>query len=106
MHAPESPAAPLRFRLAELMAAISLATDLGMGQPMEQALRTSLIAVGLGEAVGLGSDELSDVYYVALLRYLGCTADAHETARLVGGDDVDFRLAVATGHGAGLPPVT
>ncbi len=85
------------------MAAISLATDLGMGQPMEQALRTCLIAVGLGDRVGLGREELSDVYYVALLRYLGCTADAYETARLVGGDDIDFRLAVARVYGAPIP---
>jgi hypothetical protein len=49
------------FRLAELMAAISLATDLGMGQPLEQALRTCLLAVGLGERLGLAGESLSDV---------------------------------------------
>jgi len=41
-------------RLAELMATLSMATDLAMGQPMEQALRSCLIAVRLGEALGLG----------------------------------------------------
>ena len=45
------------LRLAELIAAISLATDLGMGQPMEQALRTCLLAIGLGRRLGL-SDQL------------------------------------------------
>ncbi len=84
-----------RLRLAELMAALSLATDLGMGQPMEQALRTCLIAISLGERLGLSRDELSEVYYVALLRFLGCTADAHEFAAVVGGDDISMRAAIA-----------
>ena len=84
-----------RLRLAELMAAISLATDLGMDQPMEQALRTCLIAVSLGNRLGLTGEELSEVYYVALLRFLGCTADAHESAAMVGGDEIATRAAIA-----------
>jgi hypothetical protein len=39
------------MRLAELVAALSLATDLGMGQPMEHELRACLLAVRLGEAL-------------------------------------------------------
>src|SRR5713226_9611995 len=84
-----------RLRLAELMAALSLATDLGMGQPLEQALRTCLIATALGERLGLSGEELSEIYYVALLRFLGCTADAHEFAAMVGGDDISIRAAIA-----------
>ena len=83
------------LRLAEFLAALSLATDLGMGQPLEQALRTCLIALALGERLGLRQEDLSDVYYVALLRFLGCTADAHEFAELVGGDDIGLRAAIA-----------
>ena len=41
------------LRLAELVAAFSLATDLGMGQPMEHVLRSWRIAAGLGERIGL-----------------------------------------------------
>src|SRR5260370_1246062 len=59
---------PEGLRLAEFLAALSLATDLGMGQPLEQALCTCLLALALGERMGLGADDLSDVYYVALLR--------------------------------------
>ena len=83
------------LRLAELMAALSLATDLGMGQPMEQALRTCLIALGIGERLHLDSEHLGEVYYVALLRFLGCTADAHEMAQMVGGDEIALRTAIA-----------
>lgn len=84
-----------RLRLAELLAALSLATDLGVGQPLEQALRTCLIALSLGERSGLSGEELSEVYYVALLRFLGCTADAHEMAQLAGGDEIALRAAIA-----------
>ncbi|MDQ6898468.1 MAG: HD domain-containing protein [Candidatus Dormibacteraeota bacterium] len=83
------------LRLAELIAALSLATDLGMGQPLEQALRTCLVAVALGERLGLDGEELSEIYYVALLRFLGCTADAHEWAEMVGGDEIAVRAAIA-----------
>jgi HD-GYP domain-containing protein (c-di-GMP phosphodiesterase class II) len=77
------------------MAALSLATDLGMGQPLEQALRTCLIAIELGGRLGLAAEEISEVFYLALLRFLGCTADAHELAGVVGGDDIASRSASA-----------
>ena len=86
---------PETLRLAELIAALSLATDLGMGQPLEQALRTCLIALAIGERAGLSTEQLGEVYYVALLRFLGCTADAHEMADMVGGDEIALRAAIA-----------
>lgn len=73
-------------RLAELIAALSLATDLGIGQPMGYTLRVCLLALHLSGALGLSADELSEVYYVALLSGVGCTADAHESALLFGND--------------------
>lgn len=89
-----------QLRLAELIAALSLATDLGMGQPLEQALRTCLIALELGKRLGVSSAELSDIYYTSLLRFLGCTADAHEFARMAGGDDIALRATIAPVLGA------
>ncbi len=65
-------------RRAEVVAALSLATDLGVGQPMGHALRSCLLAVDLGASLGLGADDLRAVYYVALLQRVGCTADAFE----------------------------
>ncbi len=79
------------MRLAEIMAAVSLATDLGMGQPLEQALRVCVLAMELGRRLGCPPPALSDVYYVALLEHLGCTATAPEIAAWNGGDDLAFR---------------
>lgn len=81
--------------MAELVASLSLATDLGMGQPMEQALRTCILAVTLGRELGLDNHRLSDIYYLALLRFVGCTSDAHEAASEVGGDEIAHRAEVA-----------
>ena len=83
------------FRLAELIAALSLATDLGTGQPMEHALRTCLLSVRLAPELGLDDEQRRDLYYVALLRSVGCSADAHEAAALSGGDELAFRALMA-----------
>lgn len=73
---PEEPS----VQLAELVAALSLATDLGTGLPLEQALRTCLLATRFAEHIGLGERVCRDVYYVALLRSVGCVASARELA--------------------------
>jgi hypothetical protein len=73
-------------RLAELFGTLSLATDLGMGQPMEHALRSCLLAVRFGASLGLDDRALRELYYVALLRRIGCTGDSHELQLLFGDD--------------------
>ncbi|MDQ4503775.1 HD domain-containing phosphohydrolase [Sinomonas sp. ASV322] len=90
------------LRLAEFIAAISLATDLGMGQPLEQGLRTCLVSLELADAARVEEHVRHEVFYTALLRFLGCTANAHETAA-VGGDDLALRAAIAPVLGA-TPP--
>lgn len=79
-----------RLPLAQVLVSISLATDLGTGQPLEHAWRTCLLAQELAQRSGVAADRLSDVYYLALLRFVGCTADSSPTARQVGGDDIGF----------------
>ena len=71
-------------RLAELMAALSLATDLGMGQPMEFALSSCILGVRLAEKCGYSDEALREVYYQALLRYIGCNAETDWLASIVG----------------------
>jgi HD-GYP domain-containing protein (c-di-GMP phosphodiesterase class II) len=79
-------------RAAELVAVLSLATDLGTGQPLEHALRTAIFAVRLGELAGATDSERSDAYYVALLHAAGCTSNSHEAGQLFG-DDIGHRAA-------------
>ncbi len=82
-------------RLAELVAALSIATDLGMGQPLEFALCGCVLAMRMGEAMGLNDSELRAVYYQALLRYVGCNAETDTLATLYG-DEMALRKDVAT----------
>lgn len=89
-------------RLAELVATLSLATDLGYGQPMEHVLRSCLIALCLSEELGLDASERVAVYYVSLLACVGCYADAHEQARWFG-DDITLKAAIYGVDLAGLP---
>jgi HD-GYP domain-containing protein (c-di-GMP phosphodiesterase class II) len=78
------------LRTAELVALLSLATDLGMGQPMEHAQRTCLLGLKLADDLGLDDSERAVVYYVCLLAWVGCHADSFEMASLVG-DDIAAR---------------
>jgi DNA-binding CsgD family transcriptional regulator len=74
-----------RVRSAELVAALCLATDLGMGFPFEHGLHTTLIAMRLGERLGVDRSTASQTYYACLLSHAGCTTDAHVSAEVFGG---------------------
>jgi HD-GYP domain-containing protein (c-di-GMP phosphodiesterase class II) len=82
-------------RLAELTIALSLATDLGTGQPLEHGLRTTWLSLGVANALGLDAAAQSCVFYVALLRFVGCTSDASDTAAMSGGDELTFNATMA-----------
>ena len=82
----QSPADRAHIRLAELVGALSLGIDLGFGQPMEHVLRQCLIALRLGEGLGLEEEERAVVYYTSLLINVGCHSDAHEQAKWFGDD--------------------
>src|SRR5690349_15316403 len=73
-------------RLAELVATLSLGTDLGLGQPMEHVIRQTLIALRMGDQLGLDEAERAVVYYAGLLAWVGCHTDAYEQAKWFGDD--------------------
>ncbi len=90
------------IRLVDLVAAFSLATDLGLGQPMEHALRSWLIASRLAARMGLDADARHDLFYVVTLAWVGCVADTPEVARWFG-DDIAYRRDSFGVDRAGLP---
>jgi HD-GYP domain-containing protein (c-di-GMP phosphodiesterase class II) len=81
-----------RFRLAEPLAALSVATDLARGRPPEEAARACVAATELASALELSPAERTTVFWTALLRSVGCTATSHEYATQLGGDDIEVRL--------------
>src|SRR5690348_13794876 len=78
----------------EVVGSLSLATDVGMGAPLEIGLGTSLVATRLAETLGCSAGERRRAYWVALLRHIGCTAGSHEFAALVG-NEIAFRGGLA-----------
>ncbi len=78
------------IRLAELVASLSLAIDLGLGQPQEHVLRQTVIATRLAAAAGMPEDRQAAVFYASLLAWVGCVADSHELVRWFG-DDLKVR---------------
>ncbi len=92
------------LRLADLVATFSLATDLGLGQPMEHVLRSWVIAARLGDHLGVQPKERGALYYVATLAWVGCVADTPELATWFG-DDIAFRGDSLMVDRAGLPLV-
>jgi len=66
-----------------------MATDLGIGLPLEHASRTCLLSMELGRRLQMSRSERRDLYYLTLLRMLGCTAGSAEAAEYTG-DEVAF----------------
>src|SRR5262245_18477846 len=80
------------LRLAEVVAALSLASDLGTGHSLERSLRAWLLALQLGAALRMSDQELSEVYYVTLVRWAGWTADSHRADLF--GDEIGLGVQI------------
>lgn len=87
---------------AELLAALSVAIDLGLGQPSEHMLRAALIGTRIADRLGLERDQRDCVYYTNLVMWIGCHAESHEYARWFG-DDIAVRRDSALVDWSGLP---
>jgi HD-GYP domain-containing protein (c-di-GMP phosphodiesterase class II) len=100
------------IRLAELVALLSLGTDLGLGQPMEHAMRQCLIALRLADKLKLDEQGRGVLFYSGLLAWVGCHTDAYEQAKWFG-DEIEMKHAGKAGgpvemlrrFGAGRPPL-
>jgi hypothetical protein len=76
--------------VTELHVSLSLATDLGFGQPAEHMLRSARIGMRIGERLGLDGAQIATLYDVSVLTYVGCPVYGNEAAAMFG-DDIDFR---------------
>ena len=89
------------LRLGELVATLALAQDNAFGQPLESQLRSCLLATWICEAAEFDEDVRETAYWVALLRYVGCTGHAHEVATVFG-DEIAIRAQTLV-HDAANP---
>jgi hypothetical protein len=89
------------LRLGELVATLALAQDNAFGQPLESQLRSCLLGTWICEGAGFEKELRETVYWVALLRYIGCTGHAHEVATIFG-DEIAIRAQTLV-HDAANP---
>ena len=79
-----------RTRVAEVLAALSLTTDLASGVPLEKGLQVCVLADEFARALQVDEDGRRIVFQAALLQSVGCTSHAPENAAMFG-DDVAFQ---------------
>src|SRR5919199_2331857 len=82
---------PGYLRTADLMAALSLASDLAVGLPAEHAVRSCYIAMQVADQMHLPADQRVDVYYAELLMDAGCTAWTSQLAGVILSDEIAAR---------------
>ena len=98
--ADEAPLAMERIRVAEVIGALSLATDLGIGVPLEHGLQSTLLAMRLADRLKVDAETAVQTYYACQLFYVGCTANADVAAELFGADDALTRYASPSRFGS------
>ena len=92
--------APVALRLAEVLGALSLVTDLANDQPAEDGLRVAILATRLARDEPVATRH--DVFWTGLLRYLGCNGFAVEEGAFAAGDDIGLRRSFVR-HDLGRP---
>ena len=79
------------MRLADVIAALTYALDLTEGQRPGHTLRSTVLAMRLGEEAGLDREQLGALYYAALLKDSGCSSNAARMAALFGSPDQELK---------------
>ena len=76
-----------RVRTAEIIAALSLATDLALRAPFEYGLRSTLAAMRLCHRLDVDPETASQTYFLCLLFYVGCNAPVDVGPEIFGDDE-------------------
>jgi len=92
---------PTTPSLAELVSTLSVASDLGMGRPVERVLRQTVIAMRLADAAGVDPAVRAATYYTSLLTWVGCATDTSDLTVLFGEEEELF----ADTHEGDLTPM-
>ncbi len=85
-----------RLPLSDVVASLSHALDLTEGQSPGHSIRSCLLGMHVGRAVGLDSVQLTHLYYALLLKDAGCSANAAPVAAAFGADDHPLKRAFKT----------
>ncbi len=84
------------IRMSDIISALSYALDLTEGQPMGHSVRTCVIGMRLGQEMGLGIEDQSDLYYALLLKDAGCSSNASRLFHILSADEIRAKGDVKT----------
>ena len=101
---PAPTAATAGLRLSEVLGALSHALDITEGQPEGHCIRCCYIGTAIGSEIGLAEEEMWELYYVLLLKDLGCSSNAARLCTLYLSDDLALKRDFKT-VGDSLPQV-
>lgn len=87
-------------RMTEGLATLAIAADLATGRPKWSGLSAAVAAVELARHLRLSVTEQKDAFYLAAVRFIGCTITSHETGMMALGDDQGFAVATMLGDWA------
>lgn len=85
-----------QIALSEVISALSFALDLTEDAVPGHAIRSCLLGMRMGTALGLNSTEMGDLYYALLLKDIGCSSNAARMCNILGGDDRSAKRVVKT----------
>lgn len=88
---PSQPATAVRVPMSEVIAGMSRALDLTEGHPLNHGIRSCMIGMQLGQAMGVGEEQLAELYYALLLKDAGCSSNSARMAALFGSDDLRIK---------------
>jgi HD-GYP domain-containing protein (c-di-GMP phosphodiesterase class II)/DNA-binding CsgD family transcriptional regulator len=74
-----------------------------MGQELEEGLRSCFLAVKVAEELQLAPEEVTTVYYGALLKHAGCTCSGSSLADLFETDEIAARRDIWLVGDSGMP---
>lgn len=81
------------INLSDIVAALSFALDLTEGQAPGHAQRTCILGMRIAAQAGLPDDLQGGLFSALLLKDVGCSSSASQTARVFNADDIALRRA-------------
>jgi hypothetical protein len=83
-----------RSNVPELLGALSVVADVGVGVPRETGIGAAVIAGRISRRLGLSAEEEAAAFYASLLRFIGCSVAIPETVGLTLGDVHGYQCAL------------
>lgn len=83
--------------ISEGLGVLAMAADMATGRPQGSGLTAAVVAAEFAKKLDLDLQAQKDAYFLAAVRFIGCTITSHETGLMSIGDDQGFAVATMLG---------